>query len=53
MLLGRVHLVAVGFIVPPDQTEVRSDHVLAWMHVTDHALRSRNAAGQLMFDRMA
>ena len=52
MLLRRIHLVAVAFVVPPRQTLVRRDHVLARMHVTDHALRSRNARSQLMFDGM-
>src|SRR6185369_7006990 len=50
--LRRIHPVTVAFVVPPRQTEIRRNHVFAGMHVTNHALRSRNAAGQLMLDRM-
>ena len=53
VLLRRIHLVAVGFVVPPNQAEIRRNHVLARVHVTDHALRSGYARRQLMFDRMA
>src|SRR6266446_277331 len=50
VLLRRIHLVAVGFVVPPRETHVGRDHVLARMHMTNHALRSGDAAGQLMPD---
>jgi len=52
VLLSGIHLVTVRLVVPPCQTHERRDHVLARMHVTDHALRSWNAAGQLMSDWM-
>ena len=52
VLHRRIHLVAVGFVVPPHQPEIRGDHVLARMHVANHALRRRDARGELMLDRM-
>ena len=53
MLLPGVHLVAIALVVPPRQAHVTRHHVCARVHVTDHALRRRNRAGELMFDRMA
>src|SRR6266404_2067451 len=53
VLSRRVHFGAISFVVPPDYTEVRRNHVVALMHVTVHALLCRNAASQLIFDGMA
>ena len=52
VLPGGVHLVTISFVVPPNQPHVRRHHVFARMHVADHALRRRNASGQLMLDGM-
>ena len=53
MLLLCVHLVAIALVVPPRQAHVTRHRVCARVHVTNHALRRRNRAGELMFDRMA
>ncbi len=38
LLLRRIHLLAVGLVLPPRIAVVGGDHVRAWMHVTGHAL---------------
>ena len=53
VLLGRIHVLAVGFVVPPDVAEIRRDHVGAGMDVADDALAGRNRARELVLDRMA
>ena len=52
MLISGIHSIAIRLVVPPDQTEIRRHHIFAGMYMTDHALRSWNAARQLMFDGM-
>src|SRR6185369_15806042 len=42
-----------ALVVPPGEPEVTRDHVGARVHVTDHALRGRNLARELVLDRMA
>jgi hypothetical protein len=57
-ILTRIVLLA-GYILrrrsrcPTRSAEITRDHVRARVHVTDHALRRRNLAGELMLDRMA
>src|SRR5215217_4371410 len=53
VLLRGIHLRAVALVVPPRETEIRRDHVCAWMHMTDHALRRGNSGRELMEDRVA
>ena len=53
VLRRRIHLRAVALVVPPRQAEITRDHVRAGVHVTDHALRRRNLARELVPDRMA
>jgi len=52
-LLFRIHLVAIDFIVPPGEAEIRSDHVRARMDVADHTLARRDGAREDVFDGMA
>ena len=52
-LLRRIHFVAVDFVVPPGETEIRGEHVCAGMDVADHALARRNGAREDMLDGMA
>ncbi len=53
MLRRRIHHLAVALVVPPRQAEISRDHVRAGVHVTDHALRRRNLARELVFNRMS
>src|SRR5689334_17813394 len=53
VLLFRIKLRGVALIVPPGEPHVTRDHIRAGVHVTDHALRTRNPARELMPDRMA
>ena len=52
VLRRRIHLRAVALVVPPCTAEITRNHVRARVHVTDHALRSRNLTRELVFDRM-
>ena len=52
-LLRRIHFVAVDFVVPPSETEIRREHVRAGMDVADHALARRNGAREDVLDGMA
>ena len=51
-LLGRIHQLAVGLLVPPHEAGVRIQHVRAGVDVADDALAGRDSARQLMRDRM-
>src|SRR6185369_11598217 len=48
-----IHLRTVALVVPPGEAEIARDHVCAGMHVTNHALRRRNLARELVLDRMS
>ena len=50
VLLLRIHMFAVGFVIPPDVAEIRRHHVGAGMNVADDALAGGNGAGELVFD---
>ncbi len=52
-LLLWIHLVAINFVVPPGESEIRSDHVRAGMNVTDHALAGGNGSRENVLDGMA
>ena len=52
VLRRRIHPRTVALVVPPGQTEITRHHVCARMHVTNHALRGRNLARELMLDRV-
>ncbi len=53
VLLLRIHVLAVGFVVPPDVAEIRRHHVGARMDVADDALAGGNGARELVLDGMA
>ena len=52
-LLGRVHQLAVGLVVPPHGAEVAVHHGGAGVDVADHALARRDRVRELVLDRMA
>src|SRR6266851_96418 len=52
-LLFRIHFVAIDFVVPPGEPEIRGDHVRAGMNVADHALARRNRARENVLDGVA
>ncbi len=52
-LFGWIHLVAIDFVVPPCEPEIRRDHVRAWMNMANHALARGDRARKDMFDGMA
>src|SRR3989475_6447010 len=52
-LLRWIHLVAINFVVPPGEAEIRRNHVRAGMNVADHALARRNRARENVLDGMA
>ena len=53
VLLRRIHVLAIGLVVPPDVAEIRRHHVRAGMNVADDALAGGNGARELVLDGMA
>ncbi len=53
LLLFRIHEFTVALLIPPDVAEVGIHKEIALVHVAVHALRGRDGAGELVFDRMA
>ena len=52
-LLGRIHELAVGLVLPPRVPVIRRHHVRARMHVARHALAGRNRPREDVLQRMA
>src|SRR5216683_1778410 len=52
-LFGWIHLVAIDFVVPPCEPEIRRDHVRTRMNVADHALTRRDGARENVLNGMA
>ena len=52
-LLGRIHFVAIDFVVPPGQAEIGGDHVRAGMDVAVHALAGGDGFREGVLDGMS
>src|SRR5260370_23188090 len=53
VLFGRIHELAIGLVVPPDEAQVGRQHIRSGMYVAGDALPGRNGARELMLYRMA
>src|SRR5437016_2499090 len=48
VLLGRIHELAIGLVVPPDEAQIGRQHIRSRMYVAGDALAGRNGSCELM-----
>ena len=53
MLLRRIHVLAIGLVVPPDVAQIRRHHVRSRMNVAHDALAGGDGAREFVHDGMA